>query len=295
LVIQGVDPAAIFTNMIIIGQGASGAVYSAIDTRSGRQVAIKQMEVARQVKKDIIVNEIMIMKESNHDAIVNFIDAFLIEGILWVVMELIDGGSLSEMLTLGIRLTEPQIAAITKSTLQALEYLHNRPKPIIHRDIKSENILLGLSGEIKITDFGYGSQLSSSHDTRKSVVGTTFWMAPELVKGQPYSTKVDVWSLGIMAMEMFEITPPYIEESMLKALFLIAKKGRPPFKNPEAMSSQFKDFIEQCTVMDPNSRPTSTQLLSHPFLKLACDPREMLPLVQRTKAESVREYTARDE
>jgi len=154
-------------------------------------------------------------------------------------------------------------------------------------------------------DFGYGSQLSSAQDTRKSVVGTTFWMAPELVKGQHYTCKVDVWSLGIMAMEMFEIAPPYIEESMLKAppppasffftsllsvcvcrvfpsfflllhllmsvgvpascrqaLFLIAKKGRPPFKDPDAMSAQFKDFIEKCTIMDPSLRPDSTQMLS---------------------------------
>lgn len=290
MVLKGVDPTTLFTDMAIVGQGASGAVYSATDKRTGRKVAIKQMVVAKQVKKEIIINEIMIMKQSTHAAIVNFVDAFLVDGILWVVMELVDGGSLSELLTLGIRLTEPQIAAITKSTLEAIEYLHNRPKPIIHRDIKSENVLLGLGGEIKITDFGYGSQLSSAQDTRKSVVGTTFWMAPELVKGQHYTCKVDVWSLGIMAMEMFEIAPPYIEESMLKALFLIAKKGRPPFKDPDAMSAQFKDFIEKCTIMDPSLRPDSTQMLSHPFLKLACDPRELLSLVQRTKNESVREY-----
>ncbi|ELR24565.1 protein kinase domain containing protein [Acanthamoeba castellanii str. Neff] len=265
LVLKGVDPTTLFTDMAIVGQGASGAVYSATDKRTGRKVAIKQMVVAKQVKKEIIINEIMIMKQSTHAAIVNFVDAFLVDGILWVVMELVDGGSLSELLTLGIRLTEPQIAAITKSTLEAIEYLHNRPKPIIHRDIKSENVLLGLGGEIKITDFGYGSQLSSAQDTRKSVVGTTFWMAPELVKGQHYTCKVD-------------------------ALFLIAKKGRPPFKDPDAMSAQFKDFIEKCTIMDPSLRPDSTQMLSHPFLKLACDPRELLSLVQRTKNESVREY-----
>jgi len=254
------------------------------------KVALKQMVVAKQVKKEIIINEIMIMKQSSHPCIVNFVDAFLHNGVLWVAMELIDGGSLSELLTLGIQLTEPQIAVIIKATLEALEHLHSRPKPIIHRDIKSENILLGLGGQIKITDFGYGSQLSSQQDSRTSVVGTTFWMAPELVRGQQYTCKVDVWSLGIMAMEMFEITPPYIEETMLKALFLIAKKGRPPFKNPEAMSSNFKDFIERCTIMDPNLRPSSTQMLSHPYLKLACNPRELVPFVQRTKEETVREW-----
>eukprot|EP01089_Gocevia_fonbrunei_P004609 TRINITY_DN14652_c0_g1_i1.p1 TRINITY_DN14652_c0_g1~~TRINITY_DN14652_c0_g1_i1.p1 ORF type:complete len:122 (+),score=25.00 TRINITY_DN14652_c0_g1_i1:318-683(+) len=92
-------------------------------------------------------------------------------------------------------------------------------------------------------------------------------MAPEVVASKPYGCKVDVWSLGIMAMEMKELEPPYMEEQMLKALFLIAKNGRPPFKHPETMSAEFKDFIEKCTIMDDALRIGSTELLSHPFLK----------------------------
>eukprot|EP00005_Dracoamoeba_jomungandri_P002090 CAMPEP_0174251810 /NCGR_PEP_ID=MMETSP0439-20130205/1515_1 /TAXON_ID=0 /ORGANISM="Stereomyxa ramosa, Strain Chinc5" /LENGTH=597 /DNA_ID=CAMNT_0015332229 /DNA_START=67 /DNA_END=1860 /DNA_ORIENTATION=+ len=278
------DPQTIYTDYRIIGQGASGSVFLAKDTRNGNaEVAIKQMVIAKQVKKEIIINEIMIMKESKHDSIVSYIDSYVVNGVLWVVMEFIDGGSLAELLVVHQTMPEGFIAAISKVVLEGLAYLHSGDTPIIHRDIKSENILLGLDGTIKMTDFGYGSKLSSRDDTKTSVVGTTYWMAPELVKGRPYGTKVDVWSAGIMAMEMFEGVPPYLEESMLKALFLIAKKGRPPFKEPENMSEEFQDFICQCTDMDPDTRPSSEELLSHPFLSFAVDPTEMIPAIRTAK------------
>ncbi|KAL6054228.1 signal transducing kinase of the PAK [Balamuthia mandrillaris] len=286
------DPMQIFVDMEQIGVGASGSVYKAKDTRTGKMVAIKQMIIARQVKSDIVVNEIMIMKESQHPSIVNYIDSYIVNGTLWVVMELIEGGSLAELLEVCKTMSETQIALVCKITLAGLEYLHTRPNPIIHRDIKSDNILMGKDGSIKITDFGYGAQLGGGGaDKRASVVGTTYWMAPEVVKGKEYSCKVDVWSLGIMAIEMFEGEPPYMNESMLRALFLIASKGCPEFKNPAAMSEEFKDFIHQCTIMEPEDRPSSTDLLSHPFLQMAGPVSELLPLVERTHNEANRDFS----
>lgn len=86
-------------------------------------------------------------------------------------------------------------------------------------------------------------------------------MAPEVVTSQQYGPKVDIWSLGIMAQEMVEGEPPYMEESAIKALFLIASKGRSPFKEPHKLSNLFKDFVNQCTRMDPDQRPSSSELL----------------------------------
>jgi len=136
--------------------------------------------------------------------------------------------------------------------------------------------------------FSYGTQIGEAQSI-KSVVGTTCWMAPEVVKGKDYTCKVDVWSLGIMAMEIIEGDPPYMQESMLRALFMIASKGRPAFKDPgtslstsspppappnrtkpDSMSWECQDFITKCTVMEPDERPDSTELLNHPFLQLAC-------------------------
>jgi len=228
----------------------------------------------------------MIMKESHHESIVNYIDSYVLEGCLWVVMEFVEGGSLTELLEICNEMEEPQIATILDATLKGLDYLHTRPHPIIHRDIKSDNILLGTKGQIKITDFGYGAQLGGGNaDMRKSVVGTTYWMAPEVVKGKDYTTKVDVWSLGVMGMEMFEGVPPYMEETMLRALFLIASKGLPPFKSPEAMSEEFKDFIHMCCTMEAEARPTAKEMLGHRFLKKKCPATDLIPLIEKTKNE----------
>eukprot|EP01087_Luapelamoeba_hula_P001046 TRINITY_DN1079_c0_g2_i2.p1 TRINITY_DN1079_c0_g2~~TRINITY_DN1079_c0_g2_i2.p1 ORF type:complete len:950 (-),score=193.52 TRINITY_DN1079_c0_g2_i2:107-2956(-) len=290
LVSEG-DPLTIYTDLDMIGVGASGSVFVATDSRSGKKVAIKQMVLAKQVKSDIVVNEIMIMKNNQHPAVVNYIDSYLLKGSLWVVMELIDGGSLTELITVCGTIPEPLIATICKVTLEGLEYLHTRPNPIIHRDIKSDNMLMGLDGCVKITDFGYGAQLGGHTDQRASVVGTTYWMAPEVIKGKGYSTKVDVWSLGIMAMEMVEGEPPYMNESMLRALFLIATKGPPDFKNPDSMSEDLKDFIRMCTIMEPDDRPSSSDLLMHPFLLQAAPMTDLIPMVNRTKNETNRDFS----
>lgn len=131
-----------------IGQGASGGVFTALQKGSNRCVAIKQMNLEQQPKKDLIVNEILVMKESKHRNIVNFMDSFLVKGDLWVVMEYMEGGSLTDVVTFNM-MSEGQIAAVCKETLFGLQHLHS--KGVIHRDIKSDNILLSLDGHIKLS------------------------------------------------------------------------------------------------------------------------------------------------
>eukprot|EP00013_Stygamoeba_regulata_P023814 CAMPEP_0177648682 /NCGR_PEP_ID=MMETSP0447-20121125/10958_1 /TAXON_ID=0 /ORGANISM="Stygamoeba regulata, Strain BSH-02190019" /LENGTH=534 /DNA_ID=CAMNT_0019151339 /DNA_START=121 /DNA_END=1725 /DNA_ORIENTATION=+ len=276
------DPNKLYDEFELIGQGTSGTVHVARDSRTGDKVAIKQMTVSKQIKKEVLVNEIMIMKTCKHTAIVNYIDSYLVKGTLWVVMEYMDGGCLTDVIEAN-RITEPQMASVLKETILGLEYLHTRPNPIIHRDIKSDNILMGVDGRVKITDFGFGAQLGATAAKRSTVVGTTYWMAPEVIKGKQYGPKVDIWSLGIMALEMVEGEPPYMDESNLRALFLISTQGRPPFKNPGAMSTYLRNFIENCTKMDADERPTASELLRHPFLKQGCPLGHLGPLVESAR------------
>lgn len=142
------DPRTIYRGLNKIGQGASGGVFTGYEQGTNRLVAIKQMNLEQQPKKDLIINEILVMKDSSHPNIVNFIDSYLISGELWVIMEFMEGGSLTDVVTFNI-MTEGQIAAVCRETLKGLQHLHS--KGVIHRDIKSDNILLSMEGSIKLS------------------------------------------------------------------------------------------------------------------------------------------------
>ena len=142
------DPTKLYRNLVKIGAGASGGVYTAYQVGSNLSVAIKQMNLEQQPKKDLIINEILVMKESRHRNIVNYIDSFLHKGDLWVVMEYMEGGSLTDVVTCNI-MTEGQIATVCKEVLDGLKHLHEHG--VIHRDIKSDNVLLSMRGDIKLS------------------------------------------------------------------------------------------------------------------------------------------------
>ncbi|MCJ1306881.1 Protein kinase [Agyrium rufum] len=277
------DPAESYVKQKKIGQGASGSVYvakilenaaSPIAAAAYKQhgpngrVAIKTMDLRHQQRKELIVNEIIVMKESMHQNIVNYLDAFLLDGQneLWVVMEYMDAGALTDIIEANPVITEDQIAAICRETTRGLEHLH--AQEIIHRDIKSDNVLLDSHGHVKITDFGFCAKLTNAKSKRATMVGTPYWMAPEVVKQKPYDSKVDIWSLGIMAIELIESEPPYLNEEPLKALFLIASNGTPTLKHPEKISLALKHFLGACLCVDVKSRSTARDLLQHDFLRM---------------------------
>ncbi|KAJ5643038.1 Serine/threonine-protein kinase CLA4 [Penicillium longicatenatum] len=282
-----------------IGQGASGSVYvarvkehstSAVAHELYRQygprcqVAIKQMDLRSQPRKELIVNEIIVMKDSQHANIVNFLDSFLQESSneLWVVMEFMEGGALTDVIDNNPVIQENQIATICAETCKGLAHLHSQN--IIHRDIKSDNVLLDRVGHVKITDFGFCAKLTESKSKRATMVGTPYWMAPEVVKQKEYGPKVDCWSLGIMAIEMIESEPPYLNEEPLKALYLIATNGTPRLKKPEKLSKELKAFLSVCLCVDVRSRATADELLAHEFLQTGCSLASLAELLRWKKA-----------
>ncbi|KAI8996524.1 Pkinase-domain-containing protein [Trametes punicea] len=274
------DPTKLYRNLVKIGAGASGGVYTAYQVGTNMAVAIKQMDLDKQPKKDLIINEILVMRASRHPNIVNYIDSFLHKNELWVVMEYMEGGSLTDVVTANL-MTEGQIAAVSRETAQGLEHLHRHG--VIHRDIKSDNVLLSLNGDIKLTDFGFCAQISEANSKRTTMVGTPYWMAPEVVTRKEYGPKVDIWSLGIMAIEMIEGEPPYLNQNPLKALYLIATNGTPQIANPEALSPVFRDYLAKTLEVDAEKRPTASELLKHPFFALSEPLRTLAPLIKAAR------------
>ncbi|KAF9356532.1 Protein kinase [Mortierella sp. NVP85] len=282
-VVSSGDPSTLYSKIKKVGQGASGSVYVAKHLTTNTKVAIKQMDLSLQPRKELVVNEILVMKESTNPNIVNYLDSFLVKSQeLWVVMEYMEGGALTDVID-NNKLTESQIAAICFETCKGLQHLHSQN--IIHRDIKSDNVLMDPQGRVKITDFGFCAKLTDQKNKRATMVGTPYWMAPEVVKQKEYGAKVDIWSLGIMAIEMIEQEPPYLDEEPLKALYLIATNGTPTLKKPETLSAELKNFLAVCLCVDVKSRATSRELLDHEFMRRAGPAHSLRPLFDFKRGE----------
>ncbi|XP_065656344.1 serine/threonine-protein kinase PAK 6 [Hydra vulgaris] len=277
LVVCRDDPKLFFENFVKIGEGSTGIVCIAKDKRSGKQVAVKKMDLKKQQRRELLFNEVVTMKNYRHLNIIELYDAYLVGDELWVVMEYLDGGALTDIVTYK-RLKEEEIAYFSKSCLKGLEYLHSQG--VIHRDIKSDSILMSKDGQVKISDFGFCAQISNEIPKRKSLVGTPYWMAPEIISRDSYGTEVDIWSFGVMVVEMVDSEPPYFSETPLLAMKKIRDQDAPQVKDIEKISPQLKSFIESCLQKDPLQRSSASDLLKHPFLRNICSTANIVSLIK---------------
>lgn len=267
---SGYNPRDLFSKMKVIGKGNSGKVYAATDT-AGQRVALKV--VSTKENRDGVAMEILMMSSASrrHPNLLTSKKIFQHEGYSWIVMKLMEG-TVSQLvkkrMSLGNRMTERQIAYIIREVLKGLEHMHGMN--CVHRDIKGENVLIS-RGKVKIGDFGFVGQLSNGVPELNDRLGTVCWMAPEVIKGHPYGTEVDIWSVGILAIECADGHPPFSYLPLSEALKTIAAPSTPPpqLKNETraTWSNNFHNFISFVLVKNPRRRPDAAACLAHPFIR----------------------------
>ncbi|XP_055364518.1 TRAF2 and NCK interacting kinase b isoform X9 [Betta splendens] len=271
------DPAGIFELVELVGNGTYGQVYKGRHVKTGQLAAIKVMDVTGDEEEEIKAEINMLKKYSHHRNIATYYGAFIkknppgMDDQLWLVMEFCGAGSVTDLIknTKGNSLKEEWIAYICREILRGLTHLHQHK--VIHRDIKGQNVLLTENAEVKLVDFGVSAQLDRTVGRRNTFIGTPYWMAPEVIAcdenpDATYDFKSDLWSLGITAIEMAEGAPPLCDMHPMRALFLIPRNPAPRLKSKK-WSKKFQSFIESCLVKSHSQRPSTEQLLKHPFIR----------------------------
>ncbi|XP_010884543.2 TRAF2 and NCK-interacting protein kinase isoform X3 [Esox lucius] len=271
------DPAGIFELVELVGNGTYGQVYKGRHVKTGQLAAIKVMDVTGDEEEEIKAEINMLKKYSHHRNIATYYGAFIkknppgADDQLWLVMEFCGAGSVTDLIknTKGNSLKEEWTAYICREILRGLTHLHQHK--VIHRDIKGQNVLLTENAEVKLVDFGVSAQLDRTVGRRNTFIGTPYWMAPEVIACDEnpeatYDFKSDLWSLGITAIEMAEGAPPLCDMHPMRALFLIPRNPAPRLKSKK-WSKKFQSFIESCLVKSHGQRPSTEQLLKHPFIR----------------------------
>jgi len=268
------DPTELFVLEKELAVGSFGTVYKGYQKQRGPDhvVAVKIITLEEDDSYDDLIVEIEILKRCNHDNIVKYYGSYFKSPELFIAMEFCEAGSLLEIYDafpkLEVPCNEAEISFVMRESLKGLEYLHNTMH-IIHRDLKAANILVTSKGQVKLADFGVSAQLTPERPNRNTLIGTPYWMAPEVIQMDsvaPYDQKTDIWSLGITAIELAEKNPPLVDLAPMRALCLIPFEPPPTLSRPHLWSENFNDFIRVCLNKDPAERKSATELLQHPFI-----------------------------
>ncbi|KAM3182817.1 hypothetical protein ACTXT7_011580, partial [Hymenolepis weldensis] len=279
IVIQGVDPSTLWTNISELGDGAFGKVYKASNNKTGELAALKSVDFTSEEELEDLMVEIDILNECKHPNILHLHEAYVFDKKIWMYLEYCSGGAVDDIMkNLDKPLTEPQIKFISREVISGLAFLHQHL--IIHRDLKAGNILITSNYDIRLADFGVSAQMASESQKRTTFIGTPYWMAPEVIacetfKDNPYDVSADVWSFGIMLIEFAQMLPPYNELNPTRVLLKITKSDPPTltkpicyqhasfiFKLSDPQSDAFNKIIRRCLQKNPAQRPSMNQLKS---------------------------------
>lgn len=254
-IVEDEDPEEQFELQDQIGEGAYGSVYKAQHRKTQQYVAVKVVPSSGEIQS--LQKEIQILKECQSPYIVKYYGSFYKNGNLWLVMEYCAAGSVIDLIKITkLSLSEQQIATILYFALKGIEYLHANKK--IHRDIKAGNILLDHGGSAKLADFGVSAQLLYTNADKETVIGTPFWMSPEVISKHKYNNLTDIWSLGVTAIELAEGQPPLSHMHPVRAMFVIRTNPPKGLSDESKWSKDFVNFVKSCLQVEVSDRPTAS-------------------------------------
>ncbi|XP_035717982.1 neither inactivation nor afterpotential protein C-like isoform X3 [Vespa mandarinia] len=276
------DPEKRYALKEVIGSGVCGDVYEAIDQKAGnKKVAIKIQKLTPETQA-LIVEEYRVLRDfAGHPNLPDFYGIYRRRSgkkteydQIWLVMELCEGGSVMDLvrglIASNKKMREKHIAYILKEVIKALIHLHENN--VIHRDVRGSNVLLTKEGEVRLIDFGLSRMIKGELGRRNSCIGSPNWMAPEVVTSKAggsdsgYGSRVDVWAIGIMAIELADGRPPFQDMHPTRALFQIVRNPPPTLYRQSNWSQNFNDFISECLEKNPDNRPFMAEIIEHPFL-----------------------------
>lgn len=248
------DVHQLYKRLETVGKGAYGSVHRGVELATGNVVALKiiDLDTADDDVEDIQKEVALLTHLRDAVNITQYYGCYLDGPRVWIVMEYASGGSVRTLMKAckdGV-VQEKYVVLIVREILLALSSLHKAG--VIHRDIKAANILITAVGRVMLCDFGVSALLVTSHSKRNTLVGTPYWMAPEVVQPIPaYDTKADIWSLGITIYEMTTGSPPHANLDGMKVVHLIPR-SKPPRLNEGEGSKELRDFVASCLRESPS-------------------------------------------
>ncbi|CAD6910950.1 unnamed protein product [Tilletia controversa] len=245
-----------------LGKGAFGSVFRGLNWTTGETVAVKQIKLGNIPKSELseIMSEIDLLKNLKHPNIVKYLGSEKTNDYLFIILEFCENGSLQHFCKRFGVFPEGLVGVYIAQVLEGLIYLHDQG--VIHRDIKGANILTTKDGSVKLADFGVATRTGAMADY--AVVGSPYWMAPEVIDQSGATTASDIWSVGCVVIELVEGKPPYYFLPPMSALFRMVSDDCPPL--PERASPLVKDFLLHCFQKDQNLRVSARKLMRHPWM-----------------------------
>jgi len=265
-----------------IGRGAYAQVYKALWNDTGFYVAVKMFDTTQMTQEtvDSVLVEVTLLGRLKHPNILRILGYHRESENLYLMLEYAENGSLLKLVKDLGRIPEDLTCTYIRQVLLALQYLHDAG--IIHRDLKAANILLNGKGDVKLADFGVAAVIDES-DKHFTVVGSPYWMAPEIIQATGHSTQSDIWSLGCTVIELLTGEPPHFGLNPMTAMFKIVQSPAPI---PKDVSPPLRQFLEACFQKDPNHRPPARELLKNPlFVKPLVTNMDVATIKARVLAE----------